>query len=196
MLGSYFSKSFLRLESCGLIASGSERECYILPGYENLCVKVSHSRDRYKNQNNNDYKYYALLSKKKVNWGRLAKCHGWIATDRGCGLVFDLIKDADESPSIMLDQYLKVHGLNDEVVRELGELREYLLLNNIIVCDLRDRNIACQMRRDGMTLKLIDGVGNRDFIKFCDWSRFLGRQKINRHWKKFEKHVEASYFSS
>lgn len=181
------SNSILMLRSSDLIASGSERDCYFFPKNEDLCVKVTHARDRDKSQSQSDYKYYARLSKKLIDWSRVARCHGWVVTNKGDGLVFDLVKDVDGTPSMMLDKYLKLHGTNDEVMKELKELRQYLIINNIMVCDLRDRNIACQAGRDGLCLKLIDGVGNRDFIKLCDWWGFLGKRKINRHWKKLEK---------
>lgn len=186
MIVKYFSESFLDIDDNDFIASGSERDCYVYPGNGKFCIKVSHARDRDKHQNNNDYKYYSILSKRLSDWSRVSMCHGWVMTSKGKGLVFDLVKNIDGSPAIMLDEYIKKHGVTVEVLKELEKLKEYLIKNNIMVCDLRDRNIACRIGRDGLFLKLIDGVGNRDYIKICDWWRFLGKKKIERHWKKLE----------
>lgn len=179
----------MELSASDFIASGSERDCYVLSENEDFCVKVSHHRDRNKRQNYNDYKYYCRLSKKLEDWSRVAICYGWVSTNKGEGLVFDLVKDFDGSPSVTLDKYIGKYGLSEEVKKELKELRNYLILNNIIVCDLRDRNIACQVGHNGLCLKLIDGVGNRDYFKICDWWGFLGRRKIERHWRKLERHI-------
>ncbi|MGM0925018.1 MAG: YrbL family protein [Pseudomonadota bacterium] len=184
-----FQDTVFDIREKDFIASGSERDCYHLPGMEGLCVKVPHGRDRYKSQNKKDRLYYKYLYEKGVDWQRLSFCHGWVETTLGRGLVFELVRDFDGSPSWMLDEYLNKFGLTDEVLVELARLKEYLVSNNIVVCDLKESNIACQIAEHGLFLKIIDGIGNRDFVKIGNWVRLFGKKKIERHWKRLEDRI-------
>lgn len=170
-----------------LIASGSERDCYLLPGYKSLCVKIQHGREGKFGQNREEYKYYKRLVRRGIDWSRVARCYGWVETNLGKGLVFELVYDSDGTPSIKFQDYIERNGVNDEIKLELKKLKNYLLLNNIVVCDLKKSNILCQNVVGRPFLKLVDGVGNRDYIKLANWFSYWAKKKIERHWVRFEK---------
>lgn len=187
--GKFFSEETIFLKDEDLFSSGSERDCYPLPGHASLCVKIQHGREGKFGQNIQEYNYYKKLEKRGIDWSRIARCHGWVETNLGKGLVFDFVCDTDGTPSITFKEYLARHGVSKEIRFDLDKLKEYLLLNNVVLCDLRTTNILCQNLNGDLFLKFVDGVGNRDYIKLASWSSFWGRKKITRHWARFEKRL-------
>src|SRR5690554_6890407 len=125
-----FSEKCFFLKSEDFFSSGSERDCYRLPGYQSLCVKIQHGREGKFRQNVQEYKYYKRLVKRGIDWSRITRCYGWVNTNLGKGLVFELVCDSNGEPSVTLKQYIQQNGFSDEVNHELKSLKEYLLENN------------------------------------------------------------------
>jgi len=182
---------FLKKED--FFSSGSERDCYRLPGYKSLCVKIQHGREGRFGQNVQEFRYYKRLVKRGIDWSRITRCYGWVNTSLGKGLVFELVCDANGMPSATFQQYIQMNGFSDEINQELKSLKKYLLANNIVLCDLKTSNILCQVIEGRPYLRLVDGVGNRDYVKLGNWSYFWGRKKIERHWERFERRLEKLF---
>lgn len=189
---SCFSKGQYRLSDNDVIGIGSERCCYSIKE-KSLCVKVAHGKgERYKSQNKKEYEYYQLLESRGVDFSRLPRCYGWLWTNKGKGLVFEMVVDEDGSLSLTLEEYINRYGWSDTVANELQNLRSYLLKNCIIVCDLKERNVICQKKNNGdFVFKLIDGVGSRDAVPLANYVKFFARRKILRHWSRFEKRISG-----
>lgn len=181
-----FSEEMFFLKSEDFFSSGSERDCYALPGYESLCVKIQHGREGKFGQNIQEYKYYKRLARRGIDWSRIARCYGWVETNLGRGLVFEFVCDSDGTPSIRLQEYMERHGLDRRIKVELKYLKEYLLINSIVMCDLKTTNLLCQNVNESPFVKIIDGVGDRDYIKLSNCFPYWGRKKIERHWERFE----------
>lgn len=184
--GKFFSEETFFLKDEDLFSSGSERDCYPLPGHASLCVKIQHGRESKFGQNIQEYKYYKKLEERGIDWSRIARCQGWVETNLGKGLVFDFVCDPDGAPSIRFQEYMERYGLDRRIKVELESLKEYLLANNVVMCDLKTTNLLCQNVNGNPFIKIIDGVGNRDYIKFSNWFPFWGKKKIERHWGRFE----------
>lgn len=191
--GSCFSEETFFLKKEDLFSSGSERDCYLLPEHKSLCVKIQHGREGKYGQNIEEYKYYKRLVRRGIDWSRIARCYGWVETNLGRGLVFELACDPDGTPSVTFQEYMEKNEFDSEIRDELKNLKEYLLINNIVLCDLRTSNILCQNLGGRPFLKFVDGVGNRDYIKLGSWSSYWGRKKIIRHWERFEKRIERLF---
>ncbi|WP_423170664.1 YrbL family protein [Vibrio diabolicus] len=64
-------------------------------------------------------------------------------------------------------------------------LKDYLLESRVIPSDLVMSNILVRQSGEEITLYLIDGFGNTEFIPVSDFIPYLMHKKINRKFKKF-----------
>ncbi len=190
----------LKLNQSLFVARGRQRECYVHPEDPDLCIKVTvQTRSKWREQNPREFKYYKFLEQRGIDWKRIAPCSGWVETDKGQGLVFGLIRD--RNGQICKDlQFLIDNNIitSEEIEFELASLRNWLLDNAIIVCDLKPANLVYNPDNEaGQRLVLVDGVNNRNFIKTADSVESLARNKIKRVWKRFEhKHLQDIIDSS
>lgn len=181
----------LHLENHLLVGRGTERLCYRHPHNSELCVKVTHNHKNDKQQNVKDYHYYRKLEKRGIDWSHLPRCHGWVETSLGLGLVFDLLQDTEGKPlqsitHIMADQRIDYSDLEEP----LEQLKNYLKNNIIFTSDLRENNIVCLIKNGKPShLYIIDGLGDRDFIKLAAVLPPLGKAKVDRQWRRFMKRM-------
>jgi len=176
-----------------LVGRGTERECYRHPDRTDLCIKVTHRRQNLKHQNAKDFAYFRTLARRRVDWSHLPRCHGWVATDRGPGLVFDLLQDARQHPLPSVEALLAHRQVSlDELRPAFRELHDYLLRNRIFSSDLHISNILADADGPDLHLYVVDGIGDRDFIKLASHVSFLGRRKVNRQWRRFERRTRTA----
>ncbi|SHF80566.1 PhoP regulatory network protein YrbL [Modicisalibacter ilicicola DSM 19980] len=177
-----------------LIGRGTERYCYRHPEDPTRCVKVSHNFKNNKQQNQKDYEYFTRLERRGIDWSHLPRCHGWVETDQGKGLVFDLLQDESGKPLERLDTLLSNGQLEAARVESaLEDLHAYLQVNLVFTSDLRASNIVCDPHEAPIKLFLIDGIGDRDFIKVATYIKPLAKAKIERQWSRFMKRVEKQH---
>ena len=187
-----------RLVSASEIAHGNDRAIFRHPERPGCCIKVPRFSERGSQQNEREKVYFENLLRRGVaDWHHVPAYYGTVATDRGEGLVFDLITDADGQVSSTIRQYrqrgetawLETQAFSDE----LQWLYLYLRDNWIVPSDINDRNIVCQRRADGtQRLWLIDGVSNPDFMPLANIWPWFARQKIDRRMKRFFTKLTAS----
>lgn len=189
------TKRIFFLKEDDAFASGSERICYILAIHEKIyCIKITYRGNRKNKQNEKEYSYYSFLKNSGVDTSRLLNCHGWLNTNKGKGLLFDLVVDFCGGVASTLESYLDRYGIDKKLENELILLKNYIIKNNIIVCDLKEKNILVQwVSKEEFTLRVIDGVGNKDLFKIASYWKFIGRKKIIRHWDRFYKRIENNY---
>ncbi|WP_172656309.1 YrbL family protein [Halomonas sp. PR-M31] len=181
----------LYLQDDLLIGRGTERYCYRHPQDDTRCIKVVHNVKNNKQQNQKDYEYFSRLQKRGIDWSHLPRCYGWVETDQGNGLVFDLLQDKQGNPLPRLDVLLQNGYLDKAAIKApLKELQDYLQANQIFTSDLRASNIVCESEETPLRLFLIDGVGDRDFIRLASMIKPLARAKTNRQWKRFMKRMK------
>lgn len=197
-------QKFVTLSDSLLIGSGTERDCYQHPDDPNLCIKVNNGgksplKKKPAKQNEIEYRYYKRFLNRLHSPAIIPRCYGWIDTDKGQGLVFDLIrsKNGEVAPSLL--QALEANQIQvEEAYDLLRKLKQQMLLEIIIPSDLHPRNILLQTTDEQTHLVLIDGIGNRNLVKFADVIPWLGRLKIERHWHRLEERLRerhSLYFS-
>jgi len=183
------------LDPAALIGKGLHRECFVHPLDPSLCIKIVVAGNS--DENRREAKYYGMLSRRGISWDMLARCHGMVDTNLGCGAVFDLIRDVNGEISLPLSHYLgssqEGGPSREQLASALAQLRDYLLENRIVTMTLKPRNILYQRlgEGEGGKLVIVDNVGNSDFLPLTNYSGFLARHKILRKWRRFE-HLIAS----
>lgn len=187
----------LVLSSLEPFASGGGRDCYVHPHNTSLCIKVARKgmspeerrqrvpwwkrwrKPAYKYDDNvRDYKVLKALESDSdpLIWQYLPRCHGWVKTDRGQGLVTDLIRDADGQISRNLREYLRTKDRDDAVQTAFEEFAHFWESKVIPARSLFTDNMAAQIQADGtIRLVVIDGLGSTVLIPWYGWSKRLGR---------------------
>lgn len=173
------------------IAHGNDRAIYRHPDHPGRCIKVPRFPERGSHQNEREKTYFDGLKRRGMDdWRYVPEYFGALETDKGEGLVFGLVSDADGRVSSTIRQYRdrgETAWFDTQAFRdELQRLHHYLRDNWIVPSDINDRNIVCQRSADGgVHLWLIDGVSNPDFMPLANIWPWFARQKIDRRMKRF-----------
>ncbi len=161
-----------------LISEGQHRKVYAHPTNFDKCIKIpktgfkNRSRDR-------EIKYLLKYSKLSSNY--LSMYFGDVVTNLGTGCIFHLIRDFDDSISRPLSKLNKLEGIE----KKIHELHLNCVRHKVVIGDLHKGNIVAQMLEDSRyKLWVIDGVGNSDYIKICDFSKYFREKKINRKFSR------------
>ena len=99
-----------------------------------------------------------------------------------------MVLDEDLSVSLNLAQYIVQQGDEldiDNLLLKIRVLKDYLVESRVIPSDLVLTNLLVRQSEGDITLYLIDGFGNTEFIPVSDFIPYLMHKKINRKFKKF-----------
>lgn len=181
------------------IAEGGSRECWRHPHSSQLCIKVN-KPNRQRDQNKLDWHYARSLMRRKVAGPHLPRYHGLVMTDRGEGLVMDLVVDPDGTPSPTFLQVVRSHMFTrEQITRIVDEAFDWIRRKNIIVADYGYDNLMVQQQADGtFRLVFIDGLGGRYFnLRYRIRSRFSIPQprRAQEFRDKLEQVIQREYGS-
>ena len=172
------------------IGIGRERACYVHPEDPRLAIKMP--MGEVSDQTQRDLRFYRKLRKRGIKGvPHVPDFHGLCDTDRGRGIVVDLIRNYDGEISRPLNWYL-AQGVPIEEFKEfLEELKQSFLQNLIIFNpDMTIDNLLFQRYSSrSAQLVAIDGLGDVVALDWLDHFPFLVRRKINRRWKRFMDRV-------
>ena len=182
------------LDKSHIIGVGEKRSCYRHPEEEALCIKVVHKKDKRVHRNiTRELKYLQKYSAKI----RLPQYIGEVETNLGKGYIFERISDWNGKSSITLIEYRKNNG-NMECIKDLlEEMYHSFLYHKIIISDFHAGNVLINYKNldDSPSLILIDGIGNSDFIKICDRSKFFLKLKLIRKFKRLMRELGIAEYS-
>lgn len=144
------------------LGSGSQRDCWVHPGRPDLCVKTIHSQNS-RNQNQLDYDYYQWLKKRGKSGAHFPALLGWCITDKGPGLIFERIINADMQPSLNLKDSLEQKQVTPAQASALvKEMFQSFLAEGLSVYDGCPTNFLVCIQADHMRLVAVDGIGHRN----------------------------------
>ncbi|HSH96549.1 MAG TPA: YrbL family protein [Roseimicrobium sp.] len=183
----------ITLTSSQPFARGGKRDCFVHPLHADRCVKVprldsipsdlkrraSWFRSVRKgvdafDENVSDWTVLHSLKNAgdKAIWSHIPEFFGWEETDRGRGLVIELLRDEDGLISRTLLDWLWEHGYDERTQAAVTELAAYWEARVIPSRSLGLHNIVAQVMPGGkLRLVVIDGLGSTEFIPFSKWSR-------------------------
>lgn len=173
----------IHLDNSNLIARGEIRSCYQVPGEDSLCVKVVHAECK---KIPRSIKRELDYIKKYSPRIRLPKYYATTLTNLGTGYIFERIKNYDGKTSMTLTDYHRENKNIELTVSLLNKMFNSFLHNRIAVSDFHPGNILVNFDtpRNKPSLVLIDGIGNSDFIKICDYSKFFLKKKLVRKFNR------------
>lgn len=181
-----YSKKMITLDDSLLINRGSERNCYRHPSDTLSCIKVIGQYTRRTNTRiQRELKYLKKYKQPPNKLELIPDFHGKIDTNLGLGYIFQLITDFDGTISLSLSDYLKENGTNDIIYQKIVVIYHAFLKSNAVVSDLHPGNLLLQRHNPkDFNLIMIDGFGNSDFIKMCDYSAYFQKKKLVRKFQR------------
>ena len=204
-----FSAQHLKLADRAPIGMGNRRYVFAHPTHPDLCIKLARTRHirrqldrrgglyrlmptRWRDDNWLEARAYqqpALRDTQSGNWLFVPRLHGWQATDRGVGLVFDYYRTAHGAPAPNLADLL-AGGRHDAALEDaLADLRRFLARTDLWMRHPVPANIV--WGADGR-LKLIDCLGtyNMHVLRHLAPVRYRRRHRHIRYLNGAIAHLQ------
>lgn len=145
------------------IGSGNGRICWHHPHDAALCVKVARP-DSERPQNAIDWHYSRVLRRRGISGPHIAQVYSWAETDKGPGLVVELVADADGTPSQPLFAAIQSGNLDVDTARCIvDEAFAWLKQHRVLYADHSADNMLVRKLADGSCqLVFVDGLGARN----------------------------------
>jgi hypothetical protein len=218
----------IELNDSLIFAEGGRRYCFVHPDDPGKCVKTLSPKGTpekrrkeavwYKklrplfmfDDNLRELKAFQALGKKgDAVWSHFPRCYGIQPTNRGDGIVTDLIRDADGAVSKTVRQYVKANGKTPELQVALEEFFCLFRSKGIVTRDFLDHNLLVQnntlptrttqnlcesniplpktenLKPNTLKIYMIDGFGLSELIPLSQWVSSLGKRKVDRKIERF-----------
>ncbi|SAI65552.1 PhoP regulatory network protein YrbL [Bordetella ansorpii] len=183
------------------IGAGHLRECWRHPEHPARCIKIAKNKPRAHLQNLLESHYATHLQQRGVADMCLPRVHGWAMTDRGWGLILDLVVDAQGMPAPTLRQARAMGTVSDDAAAALlNDALDWLACHGVVWIDASQDNVVLQATEQGGTrLAFIDGLGGRHFdleyrlrCRFRVIERVTARLKAAKHRARIHSKLLAS----
>lgn len=137
-------------------------------------------------ENKADLKYYRHLQNRGVSFKHIARFRGTQMTNKGQGIVFDLVRDYDGNISKSLEYYLKLEKFDKlSLAQHVLTIKQYLLDNRIVFRDITCDNIVLQkINKTQFTLIIVDGLGSKMLIPIENYVNFIAVKAIHRRFNR------------
>jgi len=202
----------LSLQGLQPFGRGGKRECYVHPDDPLRCVKVNRAGyepaalrrraswfrrwRKSEEQFDKNYRDWAVLAELEAKndpaiWQHLPRCYGWVETDRGRGLVIELIRDPDGQISRRFKDYLWNEGYDERSREAVDQFAAYWDAHPIPTPTLVLYNFAAQIQPDGkVRLVFIDGMGDTELFPLGRVSQTLARWKSARKLRDMRQRID------
>ena len=205
----------LKLSGTEPFGVGGRRECYVHPLDASKCVKVLRTDERRtvrvkksrvvpawmrREYNNNEHERRILVSLENRIGKQMQKhiplCYGYEPTDKGPGLVLDLVFDHDRQISRSLRELFTLGHKPAEFREAFDEFASFLLQHFVVTRNILDHNVVASLSEDGSwRISMIDGFGDPAWVPLAAWFKSYGRRKIHRRvrdaWGRYEQFYET-----
>jgi hypothetical protein len=202
----------LQLQALDPFARGGNRLCYVHPENPTLCVKVRRPdfslRERrskkgfpktllplsHFDDNLEEFNVMSMLDEKfgDALYRHVSRCHGFVATDMGDGLVSELIRNEDGTIAETLKKYIWDNGFDPISRSAVEQLSQHWLSLAIPSRDLLLHNIVAQRKGDSIErLVVIDGLGSAGLFPFHRLPRSLRIHKVKRKVDNLYQRIET-----
>lgn len=183
-------------------AQGGNRLCFVHPLDPGLCVKVRRpdftledlrrSKGFPKNLKplssfDDNREEAAVMAKLEARYGEslfryVSRCYGFEQTDRGPGLVSELIRDPGGAISRTLKQVLWETGMTEDCEAAIAELCRYWETHAVPSRDLLLHNLIVERAETGAVdrIVVIDGLGSSNLVPVELLPRSLRQAKARR----------------
>lgn len=179
------------------IGKGATRECYLHPINNNKCVKVlinNKSTKILERELHHSFVIQAILGNLVVAYDRQL-----VQTDKGIGLVCELLKDDNGQFSKPIRAYIKNGKIDSELKEEMDYFVNQLLAHKLYFYDFNLNNFVVQIKKGKKKLKYIDlkSYENNKSWTFLKLEKFispLAESIMVRRLKRLYKMLGINYY--
>ncbi len=182
-----------------LINRGRGRLCFRHPAERSLVVKVPAGGGADQAANRKEWRGYRELIRRHGRLSCISHCHGFVATDRGTGLVCDCIRDARGVIARSIYDIIVYDDTCDieQVLAVADSFGRFLLERDIRLFDLNPKNIALVLQRDGsyraVALDLKGRFDNNEAVPLSSYIGFFARRKMRRRTRQLLERIRFFY---
>lgn len=200
----------LRLKHSRPLFVGGTRYCFQHPQHANRCIKVlrpdrtgaarkvlrrdfkRYLPERYLDDQLKEIKAYReLLTRASEQlWRHVPRYHGTEETDMGTGIVTQLMRNADGTWPMNLEQLLP-EGMTPELESGIERFVLAVAELRILSRDLLPHNIIAVEESGEYRVMLVDGIGNAEAIPVSTWSAYFAGRKTARKIARFRQRCAA-----
>ena len=180
-----------RLQIGEIIGKGTERVCFAHKNNPNRCYKVSNKA--HSKQTRREIKYFQYLKKKQKFPSFMPKFYAAYESGNYFIIEQDLLINNENFRYLTLRDFILQASNSDISLLEekLEELKKEMLALNIITCDMRTTNIMVELKNNELSqIYIFDGYGAPEMLHLPNYLPLLGRWKILRQWKKFQRYYQ------
>ncbi|MBT8346028.1 MAG: PhoP regulatory network YrbL family protein [Desulfofustis sp.] len=186
----------ITLDDNSMIGRGTLRACYLHPQDETLIIKVGRA-DRVggNDANRKEFLSFQKINKRHDKLDHISRCHGFVETDRGEGLVCDCIRDSSgEISQTIWNIVVHEDACDIENILEVARtLCDYLIDKDLFLFDINLKNIVLRKGRDNnyraYAIDLKGPYDNKEFLQLSSRITFLGRKKLKRRSKQLLERI-------
>ncbi len=180
----------MHLSESQFLGQGSTKTVYTHPSDPLLCIKFPRTDHKARGKADilREIKY---LQKHQDRLPFLSKYYDTIETNLGTGYLYQRALNADGSPAMAMPHFLKTKPDRELLYQKVADIYQQLIKTHAIASDLQPLNFFTPFDKNGdYFLFLVDGFGNSDFVKICDYSKFFFRRKLARKFTKLTKQLK------
>ncbi|QBG46588.1 hypothetical protein EGM51_03945 [Verrucomicrobia bacterium S94] len=204
-------QSYIELDESLFISKGSHRETYRHPQDENMCLKVvipgSLERRRSKNrkwykrlrslskfdETNKELPAYQEIERQGIQMTHIPKFYGMVDTNRGRGMLLELIQNEDGTRARSLRDHLDQAKDINRYEKPLLELGQYLIESALVIRDFSVRDLLVKEFRDGhLKMYVVDGFGGHTMIPL-NRIRIFAHAAARRRVRRFFRNIAQRY---
>lgn len=179
------------------LGKGGHRACYRHPVDKTKCIKIILNSDGARTVNF-ELDFLRTLHKRGFYPKLIPRYHGMIDTSKGKGYVYDLVENADGTPALTLDDFLKnpelLNSSREKLLKLMNSLHKDLYDNQVIVRSLEAWNVLFPRAADGtLSIRLVNDLGMPNRLKIPYHISYAAHKHVEKHWKKF-KHDMRPYY--
>ena len=191
----------IKLSDEGLLSRGANRACYQHPDFSGRCVKVDLGSQQGTRDGTNaiEFAFHTSLSRRlgEVFFHHAPQCYGTAETNRGQGLVFEMIRDVDGMVSRRLPDFLaEAPGRAAEALAGIDTFQAFVREHDIRLFDVNVHNLLVRRARDQPPrLVVIDWKGpaaSREGIPVSRYIPWFAHRKIDRRFGRLRDWVRRA----
>ncbi|MEM6552388.1 MAG: YrbL family protein [Planctomycetota bacterium] len=185
-----------------LINRGANRACYQHPEDARRCIKVDlpEGQGTRRGLNQIEFEHYGKLADRLGErlYRHAPRCHGFVETSLGPGLCFDRVLNADGSPSVRINFFIKHHSRDlEQVVQLVDRLHGFVRDAGVLLFDVNRHNLLVRVDAAGEPeLIVIDWKGAqalREWLPVSSLLPYFGRRKVARRFARLREQSVAKF---
>ena len=126
----------------------------------------------------------------------IAATRGCVHTESGIGLLMQRIGPAQGGVGPTLNDFVKNGGIDDVTMKNLNDFAKSFFKLKIVAADINVENILLQQIDDQYIPYIVDGFGDRNFIKLRTYVRWFRHRSLHLGMERLAHEINLKWSRS